>query len=180
MAIIRKKVKRASIDPQAVFGERTGASDVIAIAEKNGLATAPFDVKGVVRALDIRLSTKPLDDDVSGYLKKTESGWLIAVNSLHHPRRQKFTLAHELGHYFLHRHNHNKFMDKTLFRNGQTSSLEIEANAFASELLMPEDALKQYVNNVSKKVEDIAEYFGVSAVAVRYRAQKLGFRGHGL
>ncbi len=63
--------------------------------------------------------------------------------------RQRFTIAHELGHFFLHRASSTVFVDAApiFFRDESSSNgsqrEEIEANAFAAELLMPEDAIRQ-------------------------------------
>lgn len=180
MAIIRRKVKRNSLKGSVSSQQVINAEGVIKLARENGLNTEPFDVKEITRSLGIKLEVIPLDSDVSGYLQRQGDNWLIAVNSLHHPRRQRFTIAHELGHYFLHRDCHHEFSDKTIFRNGNSSSLETEANSFAGDVLMPIESFKRYINDSSSKVEDIGEHFGVSAMAVRVRASQLGFQGHGL
>lgn len=90
-----------------------------------------------------------LPDDVSGMLLPlpNEAGqrkWSIVVNDGHAEVRQRFTLAHELGHLLLHRyttpHADGKFVVR--FRNAKSATgsdrEEIEANQFAAELLMPE------------------------------------------
>lgn len=84
-----------------------------------------------------------LDDDISGMLIPRPEGWVIAVNAAHSATRQRFTLAHELGHLRLHRfatpHADGRFVVR--FRDERSSegsaAEEIEANQFAAELLMP-------------------------------------------
>lgn len=95
---------------------------------------------------------QPLDRDVSGMLVPLEDAaadrrWAIVVNSDHHPTRQRFTIAHELGHILLHGYTepHADRGYVVRFRDGRSSegrvTEEIEANQFAAELLMPQGLL---------------------------------------
>ncbi len=174
MAILRKKVKKGDLRHK-VGMQPLDANTVLKVASDNGLKLAPLDVRGLARALGVRLNIEPLDNDISGYLEERNGLWSIYVNSLHHPRRQRFTIAHELGHYFLHRGLQSKFVDKKLFRDGASNRMETEANSFAGELLMPESEFRKFLSSRSNKVEDIAEHFGVSAMAVQVRAEILGY-----
>jgi hypothetical protein len=62
----------------------------------------------------------------------------IVLNKLHPQERRNFTLAHELGHYFLHRHESSKFVDLSEDLSGQhDSEIEQQANAFAAAVLLP-------------------------------------------
>lgn len=55
-----------------------------------------------------------------------------------------------------------------------------EANQFALDLLMPEDGFRAKVESGCTNVGELAEYYGVSALAVRHRARTLGMKGHGV
>ncbi|MGE4558436.1 MAG: ImmA/IrrE family metallo-endopeptidase [Desulfovibrionaceae bacterium] len=86
--------------------------------------------------------------------------------------RDNFTIAHELGHYFLHT---NASGTETITHTREGSNLcEWQANWFAAELLMPEDefreAAKKFKNNPAK----IAAHFSVSEAAARVRMTVLG------
>jgi len=109
---------------------------------------------------------------------------IIGVNALHHPNRQRFSAAHELGHHELHAQEIEKkvHVDKgfrVLLRDDVSSRgvdpLEIEANAFASELLMPRDLLAGVLDASGLDLEDdagielLAKKFRVSASAMRFR-----------
>jgi Zn-dependent peptidase ImmA (M78 family) len=61
-----------------------------------------------------------------------------------------------------------------------TNKQHEEANQFALDLLMPEDKFRAKVDGGMKNIGELAEYFGVSAMAVRHRARTLGMKGHGL
>jgi Zn-dependent peptidase ImmA (M78 family) len=93
-----------------------------------------------------------MDDDISGMLiplspPREGKHWAILVNSDHPKARQRFTLAHELGHLVLHGYTtpHADRGYKLRYRNSASTTgsvlEEVEANQFAAELLMPEELL---------------------------------------
>ncbi len=180
MAFVRKqnKEKRKPSD----FEELATPDDVIKLAEKKGIQTNPLNVAELTAELGISIRFEPMHDDDSGMLyKDKKSGkWVMKVNSLHHPHRQRFTIAHEIGHRIRHAANKDEFIDKAFFRNGESNWMETEANAFAAELLMPKAAFIAAVESGLTKVEDIAQRFQVSSMAVRIRAKSLGYQGHNL
>lgn len=149
-------------------------------AKANQIETSPLNVEELIRSYGIELKRRPLADEVSGHLKVENGEWNITVNSLHHPNRQRFTLAHELAHFLLHAGYSEEFIDKKLFRDNSSNSMERQANSFAGALLMPEDDFRKFVRSVSSSIGNIAEHFGVSPMAVRMRARELGFKNHGL
>ena len=69
------------------------------------LTEAPVNIEGIIRSLGVELDKKAeLDDDISGQIEKLPDGsYKISVNKNDHYFRQRFTMAHELGH-FKHRH----------------------------------------------------------------------------
>ncbi|WP_287030018.1 ImmA/IrrE family metallo-endopeptidase [Pseudomonas sp. UBA6310] len=151
-------------------------------AHRQGIETNPLDVHGLTAALGIEFVCIPMSDEISGALSLIEGStrWLMKVNALHHPNRQRFTIAHELAHYSRHRFTHKSFVDQNFFRNGETSSMEIEANRFAGELLMPESDFRHFVSIFGGNIEALSQHFRVSTLAVRVRAKTLGMKGHGL
>jgi Zn-dependent peptidase ImmA (M78 family) len=104
----------------------------------------------------------------------------MLINAQHHPNRQRYTIAHELGHYFLHRHLQVEFQDRIFFRGAENSKEEVQANSFASEILMPEVDFRRMVREGKNKVNELSQEFGVSTLALRIRAKNLGMSGHGL
>lgn len=119
---------------------------------------------------------------------------IVGVNATHPPARQRFTIAHELGHLLLHK-GRPIIVDKTIrLVNTRTddpdptSSLatrreEIEANGFAAELLMPRDLVLKEANALVKShetisddsfVEDLARRFRVSRQAMEIRLGSMG------
>ena len=128
-----------------------------------------------------------LEGDISGFLLRRDDGSpVIGVNS-HHPRvRQRFTVAHELGHYLLgdedSLHIDRKFelkLRSNLSSQGVDSD-EIEANLFAAELLMPVFLLNQDLEDTQpfdisdeSEIRKLARKYGVSSQALMIRISSL-------
>lgn len=133
------------------------------------------------------LRTGKLPDKVSGVIGffPEESGFVILVNNTKPPTRQYFTIAHELGHYFLHQDEIKRelFVDEEnvldragmLYRRDEAVStkLETEANNFAASLIMPAELVKGAWEKL-RDVEDCAQVFNVSVEAMSIRLSRLG------
>ena len=159
-----------------------------------GIKHGPVKMKPLLEKLGIELVAEDLDKELSGVLIKEDQQILIAVNSNHSPTRQRFTIAHEIGHFVL-AHPGEMFVDKTLRqravvvrRDGRSSEGtdidEVEANRFAAELLMPRDFVEEEVRKrlerkptPSRKalVGELAKFFEASPQAMEYRLVNLGF-----
>ena len=148
------------------------------------IKSAPTPVEKIARALGVQVRFSPFDDELSGMIYIKEGVPIIGVNSLHHPNRQRFTIAHELGHLELHRQmiTTTVHVDKNfpaLMRDPKsatgTEQIEIEANQFAAELLMPRELIEQALAGEQFDIEDdgpieeIAKKFRVSKQALQYR-----------
>ncbi|MCY4211235.1 MAG: ImmA/IrrE family metallo-endopeptidase [Gammaproteobacteria bacterium] len=153
--------------------------------------TTPVDLDRVVRHLKLSVNENPLENEYSGFLAVKEK--TIVVNSNHPPARRRFTIAHEIGHYQLHRREKadtQVFIDRTVYFRNENSSgveyrLELEANAFAAGLLMPEVLLDEYLGKhprldleKSIDIKTLADEFEVSRQAMEYRLKNLGFILH--
>ena len=88
----------------------------------------------------------------------------IGYNQTQHPHRQRFTVAHEIGHLLLGHTGKNFILDLN-----SKKPEEIEANQFAAELLMPLEMLKKDFQNGKKNAKDIAKTYNVSEEAVWWR-----------
>lgn len=146
--------------------------------------SAPVDVEDIATREGIKVIYEDLEDDVSGLLFQKNGMSIIAVNAHHHPHRQKFTIAHELGHYYLHETGADRlFVDRIVyFRNSVSSSgaqqHEIEANKFAAELLMPMNLVKAILESYPSELSEhdtfkLANQFGVSQQAMTFRLTNL-------
>ncbi|MFM2476386.1 ImmA/IrrE family metallo-endopeptidase [Celerinatantimonas sp. MCCC 1A17872] len=181
MAFIKSRQKIHTPETDA-FEVLETPDNVLTLAKKNGIETDPLDISKLVVLLNIKMRFEPMEDDKSGELKKDKKTgqWYMTVNSLHHPHRQRFTIAHEIAHHIKHGACNDEFIDTTFFRNSESNAMEAEANRFAAELLMPKKLFDEFVKNNSSNVKDISEHFQVSSMAVRIRAKQLGYSGHNL
>lgn len=147
----------------------------------------PVDIERIIEQHGIDILVQPMEDAVSGMLVIKDGSASAGVNEKHHPNRRRFTLAHELGHFLLHRRSARVFIDASpvFYRDeraaGGTDSREIEANRFAAELLMPEKVLREIVGRQpvdlfdERSVRGLAARFGVSSQAMTIRLTTLGF-----
>ncbi|WP_276754122.1 ImmA/IrrE family metallo-endopeptidase [Pseudoalteromonas marina] len=180
MAFLKKSETRKQTTSE--FEELSTPDNLLSLAKSKGLETEPLNVSELASLLGIIVRYEPMQNDDSGSLKKERKTgiWIMTINSLHHPHRQRFTIAHEIAHRIRHAANSDTFEDKTFFRNGDSNWMEAEANKFAAALLMPETCFSFFIENNSSKVEDIAKHFQVSSTAVRIRAKELNYEGHNL
>ncbi|MBS0882176.1 ImmA/IrrE family metallo-endopeptidase [Pantoea sp. JGM49] len=177
---MKEKVKSLNESPLNEYTLNSPA-ELLDFADKNNIRVIPLDVSSLTKLLGITMRMEPMKGDESGSLKRGKDGvWVMTINSLHHPHRQRFTIAHELAHFIKHTIISDEFNDSVFFRDGKINKIETEANKFAAELLMPETDFHNFINEKSKTVEDIALYFQVSSMAVRLRAKQLGYKGHNL
>lgn len=136
----------------------------------------PFDIYGYVDTFDnIEVINDDLSAEISGLIEYSNGGFIIAINKYHSYERRRFTLAHEFAHYAVHKDyiiKNKKIEDVALFKD-RKSDIEKEANDFASKLLIPKDEFLGVVKSGKTRLGDLAEYFGVTAAAVKYRARGL-------
>lgn len=183
MAIIRKRYFTTPHDRDSNDIALVDTPEkLIKFAELQGLKIIPLNVEGVAEKFGIHVEYISMEEDISGILEKDEDGnkWIMRVNKNHHPNRQRYTIAHELGHFCLHKHLTHFFEDHIFFRGTESSKEEWQANDFASSILMPEQLLRDKVRSGIRNVEDLAKKFEVSTLALRIRAKNLGMSGHGL
>ena len=141
-------------------------------------------LKNVVSQLNGTVEGKLFNDiTISGSIKRNaDSSFSIIYNSREPGEREVFTIAHEMGHLFLHLgyivddkkwESAGEYKDDPMYRQGYTNE-EYEANQFAAGYLMPkEEYLKVFAENKGD-VLAIARHFGVSYNAAETRGQWLG------
>lgn len=140
-------------------------------------ASIPVDVEGLVWALGIVLRKPYLANNVSGMIRKTGDTFEISVNARHAPTRQRFTIAHEIGHFVLHRSLMGDGnvddcayrSDGSVTNNRIGARQETEANQFAANLLMPSSAIKQLRREGVTEPAAMALRLGVSEGAMKIR-----------
>lgn len=145
----------------------------------------PIAVDRVAIFIGAKIVFNDFQQEISGLLFREGDQLIIGVASEQSQVRQRFTIAHEVGHALLH-NLQNVHVDKAfnvMFRSTASSDgqdiLEIEANAFAAELLMPEDMLSADLTNVPLDMENgeqlshLANRYEVSVQALTYRLLNL-------
>jgi hypothetical protein len=138
----------------------------------------PVRVGALAVALGLEVVKAPLEPRISGLIQPsddTEAGFRIKVNKYEIPERQRFTIAHEIAHYLLHRDSIGAgVVDSILYRSNLTSRKETEANRLAAAIVMPAPLVKRELDrlggiHIIGTVEEMARLFGVSAPAMKVR-----------
>ena len=154
------------------------------LRDRSGVKSIPIAVDKIAKFLGIEIRYSPLDDELSGMIFVKDNTTFIVVNALHHPNRQRFSIAHEIGHAVMHRHMldgkvHVDKGIKVLMRSAVSSTgtvnEEIQANKFAAELLMPQQSILDILTDKiididdDEPVDDLARKFKVSRRAMEHR-----------
>lgn len=132
----------------------------------------PINIVAIARDLEVEVYAATLHDATSGLIKKTEAGgYAIFVNDKHSTERKRFTIAHELAHFILHKeHIGDGIYDDALYRSGLQNWMEAEANKLAADLLMPTHHVKRLRDDSRfNTVKSIAKEFRVSEQAMAIR-----------
>ena len=142
----------------------------------------PVDPIRVARALGITTWTSDLQENVAGVLvRRPGEPAEIYINAADHVNRQRFTTAHEVGH-FIDRARHGdaetpvNFVDYRDDLSAQgTDPAEMYANGFAAALLMPEARVREYWARDRDAVA-LASMFQVSPEAMGHRLRNLSLQ----
>jgi hypothetical protein len=154
-------------------------------AEVHGAARFPVDVSAVAyEAANLFQWVDPIVEVTAAALDSFEgalfdngkrTGWMLLYNDQMSSRgRIRFTQAHELGHYVLHRSQRSAFecSKDDMFKWSDDQAIEGEANQFAANLLMPLDDFRQQVDGQAVSLEMLgqsASRYGVSLTAATLR-----------
>jgi hypothetical protein len=141
----------------------------------------PVNVTGIAEALGLNVweSDTELPPGVAGKIFKDpisggSEGFSIVVRESDPYVRRRFTVAHEIAHFVLHRDQIGDLLtDDELYRSGLSSTQESEANRFAADILMPMHLVAQYIKRFGSDPQVLAPLFKVSEAAMRIR---LGLR----
>lgn len=181
------------------FSNNYDPENILSTLDLNSL---PVNLDAITSKLGVEVSYD-FDFDKIGH--SGEISWsddrstaVIWVNPTDSKRRQRFTLAHELGHLFHHMlpakadtKSDESFIDssKQFRRSGVISEKEKEANNFSANLLMPKHMIKKEIRVIADKyktdsgklscsretfISELSEIFDVSTQAMEYRLKNLG------
>lgn len=143
------------------------------------LTGPPIQIGKLAHSLGIEVLSAALPSDISGQIRQcpTSQRFEIKVNLADASVRQRFTVAHEIGHYLLHKSDidGDGITDTVLYRSSLSDKKEAEANRIAAFLLLPWIATQKWVKtkfngDISPNhLEDIARAWHVSELTVGYR-----------
>lgn len=135
----------------------------------------PIDPVRIATAAGVTVFARGTADDApypfSGYYRRVGQQHHLEFNASEAPVRQRFTVAHELGHYAL-GHEDSPRDAGNFYAN--KDPCERMANRFAAELIMPASVVQRHYNSGNVTVESLAQLFGVSKDAMGFRLINLG------
>ena len=157
--------------PRFFLARRHAAS----LLKRGRVKRAPVPVEKLAALLRAEIVFQPFSGEISGIVYRNKDGSaVIGVNSSHLIQRQRFTIAHEIGHLLLHA-DENLHVDKNFpigLRNENSGKSinenEIEANQFAAALLMPRELIAEDIKPFIGK--DVL--FAISKLAKKYRVSE--------
>jgi Zn-dependent peptidase ImmA (M78 family) len=136
------------------------------------MSERPVRLGALARELGVKIKVSSLGPGISGQIAREEDGYTIRVNRNEARERQRFTIAHELAHFFLHRDlidaSSDGITDTVLYRSGAPQNIEYEANRLAADIVVPTDILARELQNdfggliTENTVEALANRFEVS------------------
>lgn len=141
-------------------------------------AEVPVRLGALAEELGLQIFRSPLPPNISGMIKPSEGRpgqYEIRVNKYEVAERQRFTLAHEIAHFLLHKNDIRAgVIDNIMYRSQLTSRKEAEANRLAADMIMPRDAVRrELAQRGGVATEDVAiqlaAVFRVSLPAMKIR-----------
>jgi len=137
----------------------------------------PVPVGGLAKALGLKVVVAALPLNISGMIKPDDDGegFIIKVNRFESKARQRFTIAHEIAHFLLHRDRIQAgVVDSVLYRSKLSSRIEAEANRLAADIVMPRRKISAITGLETTHISDhmierLANEFEVSKQAMGIR-----------
>lgn len=171
------------------MGRRRAENAAHRLLQQTGVGEhPPIDVRRIAKTLGISIIERPQLSKagygtISGLLLRREGSTICIINRDHTSTRRRYSIAHEIGHFILHPPE-EAYIDVAARSDRSSAGIdprEIEANAFAAALLIPEQLLRQRVpdpldisfENDAENVSQLAKEFNVSTMAMTYRLLNL-------
>lgn len=154
---------------------------------------APINIENIVNSYGINIEPIDFGDEIAGVFIDDGERQTIGYNLNNKAPRQKFTIAHEFGHFILEHKRNGVFVDNPhqyltmIYRDEKSTTGEYlqekEANAFAAAILMPKELVENEIREIyfqdDFKTEDLnlvgvlADKFKVSLQAMSIRMTNL-------
>lgn len=144
------------------------------IIEKHQMSF-PIPLGAIAKDLGLIVKKATLSAGISGEIREHNDTFLIKVNRHDVKARQRFTLAHEIAHFLLHRELiGDGIVDDILYRSSLSDALEAEANRLGADIVMPLqliDKAREQMSGLKKEeqFEALADCAGVSVTAIKIR-----------
>ncbi len=144
------------------------------------LGEVPVKLGPLARSLGVQVRLATLPRNISGQLGREDGGFVIRINRHEAKGRQRFTLAHQLAHFLLHRDrivDGEPWEENVLLRSDQPTHVENEANRLAFDLVIPPAGLARiragYSILTTQAIEELAFRFGLTKVVMEDRLEML-------
>lgn len=156
-------------------------AEQVSIIEKHQ-SEYPIKLGAIANEFGLVVKKATLAANISGEIKETDGVVLIRVNRHDVKARQRYTLAHEIAHFLLHRDLlGDGITDDILYRSSQSNKVEAEANRLAADIVMPMKHVNELIGEHAKEnnlkmervYEKVAECLDVSVSALKYRLDKI-------
>ncbi len=156
------------------------------LLKKSGVKKPPTSLRVVIECLQKDYNynlaiflNSTLGNNISGILitiegdKQTEKYNEIHYNQNHNWYRRRFTIAHEIGHLLLNTSCDESFLNFDSIKK----PIEIEANQFAAELLVPLFSIKKDLRESSAQIPDLAWKYIVSQKTMGWKISSCNLLG---
>jgi hypothetical protein len=137
----------------------------------------PVRLGAMAAELGLTVTLSALPSGISGLIEKSGNSYAIKINRHETKERQRFTLAHEISHFLLHREVIDQaggIRDSVLYRSGQPERIEYEANRLAADLIMPDVGINEDLARIKGPLTDevldfLARQWQVSKAAMEIK-----------
>ena len=145
-------------------------NDIDRIIEKHQ-TSAPVQIISMAHAMNMKVfETQGWPDNICGSITQEDGIYVIRANANHAKTRRRFTIAHEIAHFVLHRDLiGDGVQDDALYRSHLGSNLERQANSFAADLLMPWALVERCMKQGADSIQRLAQELQVSKAAMSIR-----------
>lgn len=140
------------------------------------ITSAPVPVEEIAKKMGIEISYAPSADYSGILIRKSDGNVLMGINNSESVPRMRFTIAHELCHYFFDKKDSVTVDHRNKIHSGQKPDKEKIADFFAANLLMPEPLVCSDFKEATKdgvffeyNLSNMADKYQVSKEAMKYR-----------
>lgn len=137
------------------------------------LSEYPVRLGHLAKELGVSIKVSSMNTGVSGQITREDGHYHIRVNRHEARERQRFTIAHELAHFLLHKSvidsSPDGIKDNVLYRSGEPERIEYEANRLAADIVMPM-ALVQKV--LQEEFDGVVTEATIDSLAARFQVSK--------